>query len=112
MNGLNRVILVGTLGQDPKPLTTKEGKPYASLSLATSRFWTNKSGTVERKTDWHRVNVWGRKAELCQEYLKKGAPVCVEGSLSTFEFEENGERRWKTVISAEDVHFLPTQKPH
>src|SRR5665213_3596767 len=85
MNGLNKVIIVGTLGSDPKNITGKDGKTFTSLSLATNRFWKNKEGTVERRTDWHRVTVFGKKGILCQEYLKKGNPVCIEGYLSTYE---------------------------
>jgi single-strand DNA-binding protein len=106
MNGINKVIIVGTLGADPKNLTTRDGKPYAALSLATNRYWRSKEGTNERRTDWHRVNVWGKKALLCQERLKKGETVCVEGFLSSYEIEEEGQKRWQTGISADEVHFL------
>jgi single-strand DNA-binding protein len=110
MNGVNKVILVGTLGHDPAPNTSREGKDYTSLSLATNRYWRNKNGDLERRTDWHRVMVWGKKATLCQEYLKKGAPVAVEGFLSSFEVEEDGKRRWITSVTASDVEFLPSAK--
>ena len=108
MNGLNKVIIVGTLGSDPKHIISKEGKEFTSLSLATNRFWKNKEGAVERRTDWHHVNVWGKKGLLCQEYLKKGNPVCVEGYLTTYETEEaGGRKKFQTSITAEDINFLP-----
>ncbi len=106
MNGLNKVILVGTLGSDPKSSTSREGKGFATLSLATNRYWRNKDGNLERKTDWHKVNVWGKKAELCIENLKKGASVCVEGFLSTYETDDGGQKRWQTSVNAEEVNFL------
>ncbi|MDZ4678082.1 MAG: single-stranded DNA-binding protein [Oligoflexia bacterium] len=106
MNGLNKVIIVGTLGADPGNFTSRDGKPYTALSLATNRYWKTKEGVTERRTDWHRVSVWGKKALLCQEYLKKGASVCVEGFLSSYEVEEEGKKRWQTGISADEVHFL------
>lgn len=110
MNGVNRVFIVGTLGSDPKDLTSRDGKNYTALNLATNRFWKNKEGNVERRTDWHRVTVWGKKGTLCQEYLKKGNPVCVEGHLATFEFEDEGKKAWMTSVIADDVTFLPHHK--
>ena len=108
MNGVNKVILLGTLGRDPQGYTSREGKPYASLSLATNRIWKDKTGEKAEKTDWHRVTVWGRKAELCQQFLKKGSGVYVEGYLSTAETEDaEGKKRWNTFINADDVTFLP-----
>lgn len=115
MNGMNKVIIMGYLGSDPKGLTSKDGKPYTSLSLATNRSWVNKEGGKEKRTDWHRVTVWGKKAQICQSYLKKGAPVCVEGYLSTYEVEEeNGEKRWLTSVTAEDINFItaPREQAH
>ena len=114
MNGLNKVIIFGFLGSDPRSQTSKDGKPYTALSLATNRAWRNKEGLLEKKTDWHRVTVWGKQASICQQHLKKGSPVCVEGYLSTYELEENGQKRWLTSITAEDVNFLSqssTQPP-
>jgi single-strand DNA-binding protein len=106
MNGFNKVILVGTLGADPKTIKSRDGKEFAALSLATNRFWRNKEGNNERKTDWHRVTVCGKKAGLCTSYLKKGSTVCIEGFLSTYESEENGLKRWNTSITAEEVNFM------
>jgi single-strand DNA-binding protein len=111
MNGLNKVIIVGTLGSDPRLCTAKDGKGFTALSLATNRYWKNKEGTVERRTDWHSVTVWGKKGTLCQEHLKKGNPVCIEGYLTTYESEdEGGKKRYVTSITAEDVNFLPKKE--
>jgi single-strand DNA-binding protein len=110
MNGLNKVIIVGTLGSDPQDVQSRGGKNYTALSLATNRYWRNKEGNLERRTDWHRVTVWGKKATLCQENLKKGNPVCIEGYLSTFEVEEEGKKKLLTSITADEVTFLPANK--
>jgi single-strand DNA-binding protein len=109
MNGFNKVILVGTLGADPRALKSKDGKEFASLSLATNRFWRNKEGLMERKTDWHKVMVWGKKANICTSHLKKGATICIEGFLSTYEQEENGIKKWVTSVTAEDVNFMSSK---
>jgi single-strand DNA-binding protein len=106
MNGLNKVILLGTLGQDPKPHTSREGKSYTTLNLATNRSWKNNDGKYEKKTDWHQVHVWGKQGLVCQENLKKGNSVAIEGYISTISSEEDGKRRWSTFITANDVNFI------
>lgn len=108
MNGLNKVFLIGTLGADPKSSTTREGKNYVTLSLATNRTWKNVEGDKQKKTDWHRVSVFGKRGELCQEYLKKGQNVCVEGYITNYTVGEEGNKRWFTTITAEAIEFLPS----
>jgi single-strand DNA-binding protein len=110
MNGLNKVILVGTLGQDPKANTTQTGKSYTSLSLATNRHWKNDDGKEIEATDWHRVHVWGKQGILCQRFLKKGNPVCVEGRITTTHHEDNGQKKYFTFITADEVNFLPARR--
>ena len=105
MNGVNKVILFGRLGQDPQTLLTKDGQNYARLSLATHYYLRDKDGESEKRTNWHKVNVFGKKADICAKFLKKGAAVYVEGYLSTFETEEEGKKRWHTVITANDLNF-------
>jgi single-strand DNA-binding protein len=109
MNGLNKVIIVGTLGTDPKEYKTKDGASFTALSLATRRSWKNKEG--EAKTDWHRVMVWGKQALVCQQFLKKGSPICVEGHLSNYESEDaDGKRQWRTSISADHIEFMSQKR--
>ena len=109
MNGVNKVILLGTLGKDPQGYTSKDGKTYAALSLATNRTWKDKDGEKGEKTEWHRVTVWGKRAELCQQFLKKGSGVYIEGYLATAEIEDpEGKKRWNTYINADQVTFLPS----
>lgn len=108
MNGVNKVFIIGRLGQDPKEYTTKEGKPYTRLNLATNYMSKKGDGTNEQKTQWHSVFVFGKKAEICRQFLEKGAPVCVEGHLSTYESTDmEGKKSYNTSITAHEVTFLP-----
>lgn len=110
MNGINKVILLGTLGNDPQAYTSRDGKSYSALSIATNKKWKSQTGSTEEKTDWHRVTVWGKQGELCRKYLSKGSRVYVEGTLATSESEEDGKKSWRTFIRAEDVTFLSARK--
>lgn len=110
MNGVNKVFILGTLGSDPKDLKSRDGRPYTALNLATNRSWKNKDGNLEKRTDWHRVTVFGKTATHCQAYLKKGSQVYVEGYLATYEIEEEGKKTWMTSVTANDVTFLSKVK--
>lgn len=108
MNGMNKVIIVGTLGGDPKTFVSKEGRNFTAFSLATNRTWKTPEGEKGNRTDWHRITVWGKKAQICQDHLKKGYPVCIEGHLSTYEaVDEEGKKKWNTSITADEINFLP-----
>ncbi len=109
MNGFNKVIIVGTLGADPKNQVAKNGKAFTSLSLATNRRWKNEEGEETEKTDWHKITVFGKQGELCQKYLKKGSNVCVEGYLTSFTYDIDGKKHKYTSITAEGVNFLPSR---
>ncbi len=108
MAGINKVILIGNLGRDPELRYTQSGQPVATFSLATSENWTDKtSGEKVEKTEWHRVVVWGRTAELCSQYLAKGRTVYIEGRLQTRDWEDKeGQKRSTTEINAQTVQFL------
>ncbi|WP_258178614.1 single-stranded DNA-binding protein, partial [Pseudomonas fluorescens] len=97
--GVNKVILVGTCGQDPEVRYLPNGNAVTNLSLATSEQWTDKQ-TNERKekTEWHRVSLFGKVAEIAGEYLRKGAQVYIEGKLQTREWEKDGIKRYTTEI--------------
>ncbi len=100
---MNKVILSGHLGRDPK-INKKRNR--AVLSLATSYKYTDKqTGEKVEVTDWHRVVYFNRLAELCDEYLKSGSKVLVEGKLKTSEFEQDGEKRWITEVYGESLEF-------
>ena len=106
---VNRVILVGNLGKDPEVRYTSGGQAVANLRIATSRSWTDKqSGQKKEETEWHDVEVWGKQAEQCGEYLAKGRQVYVEGRLKTDKWQDkqSGQERYKVKVVAETVRFL------
>ena len=99
MKGVNKVILVGTCGQDPETRYTPNGNAITNLSVATSESWTDKqSGQKVEKTEWHRVALFGKVAEIAGEYLRKGSQVYIEGKLQTREWEKDGIKRYTTEI--------------
>lgn len=100
MRGVNKVILVGTLGRDPEVRYTPNGNAIANLSVATSEQWTDKqSGERQEKTEWHRVVIFGKLAEIAGQYLKKGSQVYLEGKLQTRKWQDqSGQDRYSTEI--------------
>ena len=99
MRGVNKVILVGTCGQDPEVRYMPNGNAVTNLSLATSEQWTDKqTGQKVEKTEWHRVSMFGKVAEIAGEWLKKGSQVYIEGKLQTREWEKDGIKRYSTEI--------------
>ena len=107
---INKVILIGRLGQDPELKYTPSGSAVCNFSLATSESWTDKSGQKQEKTEWHRIVVWGKLSELCNQYLAKGRQCFVEGSLQTRSWEDqSGVKKYTTEINARNVQFLGGQ---
>lgn len=107
MSGVNKVIIVGRLGNDPEIKHTQNGQTVARLSVATSENWTDKSGQKQERTEWHRIVVWGKLADLCGKYLSKGRQVYLEGRLQTRSWEDpNGQKKYSTEIVANTVQFL------
>lgn len=107
MAGVNRVIVLGRLGADPEVKTVAGGQTVARLSVATSENWTDKGGQKQERTEWHRIVVWGKLAELCGKYLSKGRQVYCEGRLQTRSWEDQqGQKRYTTEIVANTVQFL------
>jgi single-strand DNA-binding protein len=106
--GINKVILVGNLGADPEVRYTGGGTAIASLRIATSEQWTDKqSGQKQERTEWHRVKLFGRLAEIAGEYLKKGRQVYIEGALRTDKYtDKDGIERYSTDIIANDLQML------
>lgn len=98
--GVNKVILIGRLGQDPEVRHSQNGNAIANLSLATSETWKDKqSGEQKEKTEWHRVVIFGKLAEIAGEYLKKGSQVYIEGALQTRKWTDNaGVERYSTEV--------------
>ena len=107
MAGVNKVILLGNLGRDPELRYTQGGQAVANFTLATSENWNDKNGERVERTEWHRVVVWGRVAELCSQYLSKGRSVYLEGRIQTREWEDKeGQKRYTTEVNAQTVQFL------
>ena len=104
---LSKVILVGNLGSDPEMRYTPNGKAVTSFSVATNRRYTTSAGESRDETDWFRISVWGKQAEMCNQFLSKGKQVYVEGRLHARNWEgQNGQTRTSLEVSAERVLFL------
>ncbi|HWU76557.1 MAG TPA: single-stranded DNA-binding protein [Rhodanobacter sp.] len=106
--GINKVIIVGNLGADPEMRHTGGGTAVTTLNVATSESWTDKqSGEKVEKTEWHRVKMFGRLAEIAGDYLKKGRQVYIEGSLRTDKYtDKQGIERYSTDIIASEMQML------
>ena len=105
--GVNKVILVGHLGADPDMRYTPSGQGVCELRLATSESWNDKNGQRQERTEWHRVVVWGKRAEICSKYLAKGRQVYIEGRIQTRNYDDkDGNKRYITEVIANDVQFL------
>ena len=109
MNGVNKAIIVGNLGSDPEVRYTPSGHPVASFNVATTESWT-KDGDKQEKTEWHRIVLWRKQAELAGKYLSKGSKVYIEGKLETRKWEDqNGQTRYTTEIIGQNVQFLDSK---
>ena len=105
--GINKVILVGTLGKDPEIRYSQAGAALTSVSVATNEVWKDKNGEKQERTEWHRVKFFGRLAEIAGEYLKKGGQVYIEGSLRTEKYtDKQGVEKYSTDIIANEMQLL------
>ncbi|HVK74934.1 MAG TPA: single-stranded DNA-binding protein [Kofleriaceae bacterium] len=105
--GVNKVILIGHLGADPDMRYTPSGNGVCELRVATSESWKDKNGQRQERTEWHRVVVWGKTAEICAKYLAKGRQVYIEGRIQTRSYDDKeGQKRYITEVIANDVQFL------
>lgn len=109
--GVNKVILIGNLGNDPEVRYTPNGSAVANISLATSETWRDKqSGELQDRTEWHRVVFFSRLAEIVGEYLRKGSKIYVEGALRTRKWaDKSGVERYTTEIIANEMHMLDSK---
>ena len=106
-NSLNKVILIGNLGQDPEARFTPQGTAVCNLSVATNESWKDQSGEIQDRTEWHRVVMYGRMAETATEYMKKGQMVYIEGRLNTREWEDQNQiKRRTTEIRCDNFTML------
>ncbi|MDR2592214.1 MAG: single-stranded DNA-binding protein [Chitinispirillales bacterium] len=107
MASINKVILIGNLGRDPELRYTPQGRPVVNFSLATTERWTSKSGEKQERTEWHKVVLWGRQAEVANQYLKKGSPCYVEGRITTRSWEDKDKvKRYSTEIEGLTLQLL------
>ncbi len=107
MASVNKVFLIGNLGRDPEVRYTQSGTAVANFTMATTDRWSDPSGERKERTEWHRIVVWGKQAEIAGEYLRKGRQVCVEGSLQTREWtDREGNKRYTTEIRAQRFQML------
>ena len=110
MSSLNKAMLIGRLGEDPTVNYTQSNTAVANFSMATSERYKDKNGEQQETTEWHRVVAWGRLAEICQEYLKKGSLVYIEGPITTKQWEDkDGNKRYTTEIKALTMQMLDTK---
>lgn len=104
---VNKVILIGRLGQNPEIRFTPSGAAVANFSVATNETWLDKAGQKQERTEWHRVVVWGKLAELCGQYLSKGRQAYVEGRMQTRQWQDkDGQTKYTTEVQAQTVQFL------
>ncbi len=108
MPALNRVQLIGNLGRDPEARFTANGKKYAVFSVAVNRTWKSAEGEKQEAVDWFLVNAWGKLADICLNYLKKGRLIFVEGRLRTdrWEDKDSGETHYRTGVVAQSMQIL------
>lgn len=108
MASVNKVILIGNLGKDPETRYMPSGEALTSFSIATSETWKDKaSGEKKEATEWHRISTFGKLAEICGEYLRKGSQVYIEGSLRTRKWQDKeGQDRYTTEIRADQMRML------
>jgi single-strand DNA-binding protein len=105
---INKVILVGRLGKDPEIRSTPQGNSVARFTVATDEKFTDRAGEKQERTEWHNITAWGKLAEICGQYLKKGKLVYIEGSIRTdsWDDKESGQKKYRTEIVANTMKML------
>jgi single-strand DNA-binding protein len=107
MASVNKVILIGNLGADPEIRYLPSGEAVANLRLATTDTWKDKDGNKQESTEWHRVSFFGRQAEVCGQYLKKGSQIYIEGSIRTRKWQDkDGQDRYSTEVRGDRMQML------
>jgi single-strand DNA-binding protein len=110
MSGVNKVIIVGNLGNDPETRYTPSGDGITNFTVATSESWKDReTNQKQEKTEWHRVVAFKRLAEICGEYLKKGSKVYIEGKLQTRQWDKDGQKHYTTEIVAREMQMLDSK---
>ena len=106
----NKAILIGRLGKDPEVRYTQDGAMVASFNMATDESYKNKSGEKVQKTEWHKIVVFGKLAEICSQYLTKGSLIFIEGKIQTRSWESKEGKRYTTEIIASNMKMLDSKK--
>jgi single-strand DNA-binding protein len=107
MASVNKVILIGNLGRDPEVRYLPSGDAVANFSIATTEKWKDKNGEMQEQTEWHRISFFGRQAEICGEYLRKGSSVYIEGRLQTRKWtDKDGNERFTTEVKGDRMQML------
>ncbi|MDR3012092.1 MAG: single-stranded DNA-binding protein [Chitinispirillales bacterium] len=109
MASVNKVTLIGNLGRDPELRYTPQGRPVVNFSMATTERWTSRDGEKQSRTEWHHIVLWGRQAEIANQYLKKGSSCYIEGRIVTRSWEDKDKtRRYRTEIEGSQLQLLPS----
>jgi single-strand DNA-binding protein len=108
---LNKIMLIGNLGKDPEVKYTQAGTPIATFSLATNESWKDQDGNAQERTEWHNIVAWGKLAEICGEWLKKGKKVYIEGRIQTRSYDDKntGQKRYITEVVAGSMIMLDSK---
>ena len=108
MASINRVILIGRLGKDPEIRSTPNGTTVAKFTLATDERFTDRAGEKQERTEWHNIVAWGKLAEICGQYLRKGKLIYIDGSIryDSWDDKETGQKRYRTEIVANNMQML------
>jgi single-strand DNA-binding protein len=107
MASINKVIIIGNLGRDPELRYTPQGRPVVNFSMATTEKWTSKDGEKQERTEWHNIVLWGRLAEIANQYLKKGSSCYIEGRITTRSWEDKDKnKRYRTEIEGLNLQLL------
>ena len=110
MGSLNKVLLIGFLGNDPEKRVTSGGHSVVSVNLATTDKWNDQQGNKQERTEWHRIVLWNRLAEIVEQYTKKGSQIYIEGALQTREWQDkDGNKRYSTDIIGRFVQLLDSK---
>jgi single-strand DNA-binding protein len=110
MSSLNKAMVIGRLGADPDVRYTQSNTAVATMSVATTERYKDRNGELQENTEWHRIVAWGRLAEICQQYLKKGSLAYFEGPIQTREWEDkDGQKRYTTEIKALSMQMLDSR---
>lgn len=107
---LNKVMLIGNVGREPEFKSTPNGTAIVNLPLATTEKWTDKQGQKQERTEWHRVTLYNRLAEIAGQYVQKGSKLYIEGKIVTNSYEKDGEKRYSTEIVANSMQFLSSNQ--